>query len=84
MKKFLDERGIEDRVKVSSSLKFGMVAEGKIDLYPRFSPTSEWDTAAGHALVRAAGGRVHDQTGVELQYKKPNFLNGRFLAEGRP
>ncbi len=84
MKKFLEERGINDRVKVSSSLKFGMVAEGKIDLYPRFSPTSEWDTAAGHALVRAAGGRVHDQTGVELQYKKPNFLNGRFLAEGRP
>ena len=84
MKAFLAERGLTDRVKVSSSLKFGMVAEGRIDLYPRFSPTSEWDTAAGHALVRAAGGRVHDQTGAELLYKKPNFLNGRFLAEGLP
>ncbi len=82
MKKFLTERGIEDRMKVSSSLKFGMIAEGKVDLYPRFSPTSEWDTAAGHALVRAAGGSVHDQTGVELAYNKPNFLNGRFLVEG--
>jgi 3'(2'), 5'-bisphosphate nucleotidase len=84
MKAFLAERGIMDRVKVSSSLKFGMVAEGRIDLYPRFSPTSEWDTAAGHAVVRAAGGRVHDQTGAELLYKKPKFLNGRFLAEGLP
>jgi 3'(2'), 5'-bisphosphate nucleotidase len=84
MKVFLAERGISDRVKISSSLKFGLVAEGKIDLYPRFSPTSEWDTAAGHAVVRAAGGRVHDQTGAELLYKKPNFLNGRFLAEGLP
>lgn len=82
MKKFLAERGIAERLKVSSSLKFGMVAEGKVDLYPRFGPTSEWDTAAGHALVRAAGGRVHDQTGVELAYKKPNFRNGRFLVEG--
>ena len=67
---------------VSDNLKFGMIAEGKVDLYPRFSPTSEWDTAAGHALVRAAGGSVHDQTGVELAYNKPNFLNGRFLVEG--
>jgi len=83
MKAFLAQHGVEDRVKVSSSLKFGMLAEGAIDLYPRFSPTSEWDTAAGHALVRAAGGRVHDQQGHELRYKKPNFLNGRFLAEGR-
>ncbi|MDX2145542.1 MAG: 3'(2'),5'-bisphosphate nucleotidase CysQ [Rhodospirillaceae bacterium] len=84
MKKFLAERGIEARIKISSSLKFGLVAEGMVDLYPRFGPTSEWDTAAGHALVRAAGGRVHDQTGVELRYKKPDFRNGRFLVEGLP
>jgi 3'(2'), 5'-bisphosphate nucleotidase len=83
MKAFLAQHGVGDRVRVSSSLKFGMLAEGKIDLYPRFSPTSEWDTAAGHAVVRAAGGRVHDQQGHELRYKKPGFLNGRFLAEGK-
>ena len=82
MKAFLAEHGVNDRTRVSSSIKFCMVAEGQVDMYPRFSPTSEWDTAAGHAIVRAAGGRVHDQTGNELRYKKPNFLNGRFLAEG--
>jgi 3'(2'), 5'-bisphosphate nucleotidase len=75
---------VADRLKFSSSIKFCMVAEGRVDLYPRFSPTSEWDTAAGHAIVRASGGRVHDQTGKELAYKKPKFLNGRFLAEGAP
>ncbi len=84
MRAFMAEHGVIDRARVSSSIKFCMVAEGKVDLYPRFSPTSEWDTAAGHAIVRAAGGRVHDQTGNELRYKKPNFLNGRFLAEGPP
>ncbi|MBL8630290.1 MAG: 3'(2'),5'-bisphosphate nucleotidase CysQ [Rhodospirillaceae bacterium] len=81
MAKFLAAHDVAQRIKASSSVKFCMVAEGKVDLYPRFGPTSEWDTAAGHAIVRAAGGRVHDQTGVELQYKKPKYLNGRFLVE---
>lgn len=84
MRAFLARHEVEQRLRISSSLKFGLVAEGKVDLYPRFSPTSEWDTAAGHALVRAAGGRVHDQAGRELRYKKPGFVNGRFLAEGLP
>lgn len=81
MAAFLAEHDVGERLKISSSLKFCLVAEGRVDLYPRFSPTCEWDTGAGHAIVRAAGGRVHDQTGVELQYKKPKFLNGRFLAQ---
>jgi 3'(2'), 5'-bisphosphate nucleotidase len=84
MKAFLARHDVAERIVMSSSLKFGLVAEGRVDLYPRFGPTSEWDTAAGHAIVRAAGGRMHDQTGAEVRYKKPGFRNGRFLVEGRP
>jgi 3'(2'), 5'-bisphosphate nucleotidase len=81
MAAFLAQHNVAERIKASSSVKFCMVAEGRVDLYPRFGPTSEWDIAAGHAIVRAAGGRVHDQTGVEVQYKKPNYRNGKFLVE---
>ena len=81
---FLARYDVAEKIVIGSSLKFCLIAEGKADLYPRFGPTSEWDTAAGHAVVRASGGRVHDFEGHELKYKKPNFLNGRFLAEGRP
>jgi 3'(2'), 5'-bisphosphate nucleotidase len=84
MNKFLDGFDVADKIVVGSSIKFCMVAEGLADLYPRFGPTSEWDTAAGHAVLRAAGGRVHCFDGHELAYKKPSYLNGRFLAEGRP
>ncbi len=79
---FLDNYNVADKIVVGSSLKFCMVAEGIADMYPRFGPTSEWDTAAGHAVLRAAGGRVHCFDGVELAYKKPSYINGRFLAEG--
>lgn len=79
---FLAAFDVADRLVVGSSIKFCMVAEGLADLYPRFGPTSEWDTAAGHAVLRAAGGRVHTFDGTELAYKKANYLNGRFLAEG--
>jgi 3'(2'), 5'-bisphosphate nucleotidase len=82
MNTFLDAYDVADRIVVGSSIKFCMVAEGRADLYPRFGPTSEWDTAAGHAVLRAAGGRVHTFDGVELAYKKPSYLNARFLAEG--
>ncbi len=78
---FLDAYDVADKIVVGSSLKFCMVAEGIADMYPRFGPTSEWDTAAGHAVLRAAGGRVHCFDGVELAYKKPSYINGRFLAE---
>ncbi len=69
-------------VSVGSSLKFCLVAEGAADLYPRLSPTSEWDTAAGHAVLLAAGGRVDALDGAPLGYGKPQFLNPGFVATG--
>ncbi len=72
--------GLCDHVSVGSSLKFCVVAEGKADIYPRLSPTSEWDTAAGHAVLLAAGGRVDGLDGLPLAYGKPAFLNRGFCA----
>ncbi|MFN3352554.1 MAG: 3'(2'),5'-bisphosphate nucleotidase CysQ [Brevundimonas sp.] len=65
-----------------SSLKFCLIAEGLHDLYPREGPTSEWDTAAGQAVLEAAGGQVLDKEKARLRYGKPGFLNGPFLAKG--
>ena len=67
-------------VSVGSSLKFCIVAEGRADIYPRAAPTSEWDTAAGHAVLLAAGGLVDGPEGRALQYGKPAFLNRAFVA----
>jgi 3'(2'), 5'-bisphosphate nucleotidase len=67
-------------VSVGSSLKFCIVAEGKADIYPRAAPTSEWDTAAGHALLLAAGGLVDGPDGEPLRYGKKAFLNRAFVA----
>ena len=72
----------EDRVSIGSSLKFVLVAEGAADLYPRPGPTMEWDTAAGHAILLAAGGRVFDLDGAPLLYAKPRFFNPGFVATG--
>jgi 3'(2'), 5'-bisphosphate nucleotidase len=69
-------------VAVGSSLKFCIVAEGRADIYPRLSPTSEWDTAAGHAVLLAAGGRVDAPDGQPLGYGKVAFLNRGFVATG--
>lgn len=65
---------------IGSSLKFCIVAEGLADIYPRASPTSEWDTAAGHAVLLAAGGLVDGPDGTPLRYGKPAFLNRAFVA----
>jgi len=67
---------------IGSSLKFCVVAEGRADIYPRLSPTSEWDTAAGHAVLLAAGGRVDGPDGEPLTYGKRAFLNRGFVATG--
>lgn len=67
-------------VAVGSSLKFCIVAEGQADIYPRASPTSEWDTAAGHAVLLAAGGVVDGPDGSALRYGKKAFLNRGFVA----
>jgi 3'(2'), 5'-bisphosphate nucleotidase len=68
---------------VGSSLKFGLLAEGQADFYPRLSRTMEWDTAAGDAVLRAAGGRVCTLDGAPLRYGKPGFENPAFEAWGR-
>lgn len=69
-----------DYVSIGSSLKFCIVAEGKADIYPRAAPTSEWDTAAGHAVLLAAGGLVDGPDGEPLRYGKRAFLNRAFVA----
>ena len=72
--------GLCDHVSIGSSLKFCIVAEGRADIYPRLSPTSEWDTAAGHAILLAAGGRVDGPDGAPLAYGKTAFINRGFCA----
>lgn len=72
---------VADAVSAGSSLKFCLVASAEADFYPRLGPTMEWDTAAGHAVLRAAGGEVFDrETRRPLRYGKPGFRNGHFLA----
>ena len=67
-------------VSIGSSLKFCILAEGEADIYPRAAPTSEWDTAAGHAVLLAAGGLVDGLDGTALRYGKTAFLNRAFVA----
>jgi 3'(2'), 5'-bisphosphate nucleotidase len=81
--RFLAGRPVAHRITCGSSLKFCLIAAGEADLYPRFGPTMEWDTAAGHAVLVAAGGRVTTPDGAELQYGKPEFRNPDFIAWGR-
>lgn len=70
---------------VGSSLKFCLVAEGSADLYPRLGPTSEWDTAAGQAVVECAGGQVTDLQGRPLRYNaRDTLINPDFIAYGDP
>ena len=69
-----------EHVSIGSSLKFCIVAEGRADIYPRAAPTSEWDTAAGHAVLLAAGGVVDGPDGSPLRYGKRAFLNRAFVA----
>jgi 3'(2'), 5'-bisphosphate nucleotidase len=70
---------------MGSSLKFCLIAEGKADLYPRFGPTSEWDTAAGQALLEAAGGQVTRFDGHRLRYNcRESLINGDFIAFSTP
>lgn len=77
---WLKERGIEQTVSIGSSLKFCLVACGEADVYPRFGPTMEWDTAAGHAVLLAAGGHVTTPEGQPFVYGKTDFRNGPFIA----
>ena len=83
---FLAKLPVIERIEAGSSLKFCKVAEGLADVYPRFGPTMEWDTAAGDAVLRAAGGLVFDAAGRPLRYGKTEaeFRNGPFVAWGDP
>ena len=87
---YLAEHGIADYRAVGSSLKFCLLAEGLADVYPRFSRTMEWDTAAGDAILRAAGGETLTMDGAPLTYGKRNqkndsdFANPWFVSRGKP
>ena len=67
-----------------SSLKFCLIAEGKADIYPRYGKTMEWDIAAGHSILKTAGGMVLDHNLKSMKYGKENFMNSSFIALNIP
>jgi 3'(2'), 5'-bisphosphate nucleotidase len=79
---YFEGRPVVERRKCGSALKFGVLAAGDADLYPRFGTTMEWDTAAGQAVLEAAGGHVLDFAGAPLAYGKPGLKNDGFVAWG--
>jgi 3'(2'), 5'-bisphosphate nucleotidase len=87
---FIDRRPGAIRERLGSAVKLAKVAEGAVDIYPRLAPTSEWDIAAGHAIVTAAGGRVTDAAGRELRFGQgirqgaKDFIVPAFIAWGDP
>jgi 3'(2'), 5'-bisphosphate nucleotidase len=80
---YLATLNIKGQTNAGSSLKFCLVAAGEADIYPRAGTTMEWDTAAGHAVLAAAGGAVTTWDGAPFVYGKPGFVNGHFIAKGR-
>ncbi len=77
---YLRRLKISSLVSIGSSLKFCLIAAGEADVYPRLGPTMEWDTAAGHAVLAAAGGTVINLDGSAFRYGKPEFRNPSFIA----
>ena len=80
---YLAQNAIVEKIPCASSIKFCFLAEGKADIYPRFGPTMEWDIAAGHAILQAAGGTLVTPEGQPFTYGKKDFLNGNFIARKR-
>jgi 3'(2'), 5'-bisphosphate nucleotidase len=80
---YLATLNIKGETNAGSSLKFCLVAAGEADIYPRAGTTMEWDTAAGHAVLAAAGGTVTTWDGAPFVYGKPGFVNGHFIARGK-
>ena len=80
--KWLANHDIANTVSIGSSLKFCLVAAGEADVYPRFGPTMEWDTGAGDAVLRAAGGHVTHLDDSVFLYGKPDYRNDAFIAWG--
>ena len=82
-KKFINDiQGKVELIQAGSSLKFIKIAEGLADIYPRLAPTSEWDTAAAHAILEGAGGKVLRLNGKDIIYGKENILNPYLVASG--
>ena len=82
-KKFINKiEGKIELIQAGSSLKFIKIAAGLADIYPRLAPTSEWDTAAAHAILEGAGGYVLSSNGENIIYGKDNILNPHFIARG--
>ena len=82
-KKFINDiKGKVELIQASSSLKFIKIAEVLADIYPRLSSTSEWDSAAAHAILKGAGGKVLHLNGKEIIYGKENILKPYFIASG--
>lgn len=79
---FLKKNRIAHYLNMGSSIKFCMVAEGRVDIYYQSKGNMEWDTAAGQAIVEAAGGRVVDKERRPLRYNKPSVTNGPYLCVG--
>jgi 3'(2'), 5'-bisphosphate nucleotidase len=79
---FLAGYRLAGTISAGSSLKFCLIACGEADVYPRFGPTNEWDTAAGDAVLRAAGGRMLTPGGAVFRYGKPGYRNGPYVAWG--
>lgn len=82
LERYIADLTVKESVSRGSALKFCLVARGEADLYPRTGPTMEWDTAAGHAVLLAAGGTMTTFDGGPFDYAKPAFRNGYFLARG--
>ena len=82
IEEMMKARSISRTVVTGSSIKFCLVAAGDADIYPRYGNTMEWDTAAGHAVLAAAGGSVRTLDGQPLAYGKDGFLNPEFIAQG--
>ncbi len=81
---YLKQFTVKKEINAASSLKFCRLATGQADIYPRFGRTMEWDTAAAHAVLAAAGGRVEKLDGTSLNYAKPGLENPDFVAFGLP
>jgi 3'(2'), 5'-bisphosphate nucleotidase len=84
LERFLNRIDNYEIIDMGSSLKLCLVADGSAQLYPRFGPTMEWDTAAAHCIVNEAGGNVTDIQGNPLRYNKPDLVNPDFIVSGDP
>ncbi|MBP7189707.1 MAG: 3'(2'),5'-bisphosphate nucleotidase CysQ [Rickettsiaceae bacterium] len=83
VKKFIEDDKVSEVIRIPSSIKLCLVADGSVDVYPRFGQTMEWDIAAGHAIIKATGGNIFDIEGNVMKYGKPKLLNLGFIARGK-